>query len=337
MRRFDVKFWAGMGVSLFFMFLLFRKLDFHQLAQSLTEMDPYFIAAAILFTFASYFCRALRWRYLLIPVKTCGIRNLYSTTVIGYMANNILPARLGEFIRAYLLAEKEQVPSAPVFATLVIDRLFDGFALMIMLLITLFAMDFPAADMQGVVSAMRTAGIFTFAAYLAIIAFIVFLKLRTVRALGLLAVILKPFPAVIAEKLIPLLGSFISGIQFSRKMTHGAWVLISTLFIWIFALIPIDLVFQSSHISLPFNASIFIMVLLVFAVMVPASPGYIGTYHYACYKGLSVFHIAGGKAMGLALVMHAISFFPVIIVGLYYLWRDKISLSTARRQQGERL
>ena len=75
----------------------------------------------------------------------------------------------------------------------------------------------------------------------------------------------------------------------------------------------------------------FILVLLVFAVMVPASPGFIGTYHYACFKGLSAFGITGPIAASIALVIHGTAFFPVIIAGAYHLWRGKISLSKVRK------
>ena len=83
----------------------------------------------------------------------------------------------------------------------------------------------------------------------------------------------------------------------------------------------------AEYIHLPITASVFILILLVFAVMVPASPGFIGTYHYACYKGLSVFGIPETTSISIALIMHGTGFFPVIIAGLYYLWKNKISLN----------
>ena len=70
----------------------------------------------------------------------------------------------------------------------------------------------------------------------------------------------------------------------------------------------------------------FILVLLVFAVMVPASPGFIGTYHYACYKGLSAFGIADATSVSIALIIHGTAFFPVIIAGFYHLWSEKMSI-----------
>ena len=99
-----MKFWLGIGVSIFFMALLFRKIDFHQLATALAAVDYRFIVLAVVFTFVSYFLRAVRWRYLLIPEKLIPLSSLYPATIIGYMANNLLPARMGEFVRAYVLA-----------------------------------------------------------------------------------------------------------------------------------------------------------------------------------------------------------------------------------------
>jgi uncharacterized membrane protein YbhN (UPF0104 family) len=80
----------------------------------------------------------------------------------------------------------------------------------------------------------------------------------------------------------------------------------------------------------------FILILLVFAVMVPASPGFIGTYHYACYKALSVFGIPETTSVSIALVMHGAGFFPVIIAGMYYLWKNKISLNELQRAEKTR-
>jgi len=106
--------------------------------------------------------------------------------------------------------------------------------------------------------------------------------------------------------------------------------------IWTFALLPVDMILRGFGIDLPITASMFILVLLVFAVMVPASPGFIGTYHYACFKGLSVFDIDASTSVSLALVIHGIGFFPVILAGFYYLWRDRVPL-TVFEKAGEKI
>jgi uncharacterized protein (TIRG00374 family) len=328
--RFDLKFWLGIGVSIFFMALLFRKIDFNQLWAALVAVDFRYILLAVVCTFFSYFLRAVRWHYLLIPEKRIPLSSLYPATIIGYMANNVLPARLGEFVRAFVLAQREGLQTPAVFASLVIDRLFDGFTVMLMLLVTLFTLRLP----QGLSEAetvLKTGGVVTFVLYAGVVAFLVLLKRQTMRTLAWTGVLLKPFPQRLTERIIPLLGSFIGGIRMSSKGGHIAAVLASSLAVWLFCIIPVDLVLQGFGIHLPITASMFILVLLVFAVMVPASPGFIGTYHYACFKGLSAFGIAESKAVSIALVIHGIGFFPVIIAGAYHLWRGKISLNAVRK------
>lgn len=324
--KIDLKFWFGIVVSLFFMVLLFRKIDFAQLWSALVRVDYRYILLAVICTFISYFLRAVRWHYLLIAEKPIPLSSLYPATIIGYMANNLLPARLGEFVRAFVLAQREGLQTPTVFASLVIDRLFDGFTVMLILLFTLLTLRLP----QGLAEAetvLRTGGIVTFALYAAVVAFLLLLKRQTVRTLAWTGILLRPFPQKLSDRLIPLLGSFIGGIRMSSKGGHLAAVLASSLGVWMFCVIPVDMVLQGFGIHLPITASMFILVLLVFAVMVPASPGFIGTYHYACFKGLSAFGIAESTAVSIALILHGTAFFPVIIAGFYYLWKNKTSLN----------
>lgn len=322
----DLKFWLGICISVFFMVLLFRKIDFGQLVIALRSVDYRYIVLSVVFTFISYFLRAVRWRYLLISEKKIPLASLYPATIIGYMANNLLPARLGEFVRAYMLAKREQLETPSVFASLVIDRLFDGFTVLVMLMITLFTVRLPLG-MEDAALALKTGGIVMFLLYCGVIVFLFLLKLQTMRTLSFVRFLLKPFPERFSESLIPMLGSFIGGIRLSSRSRHIAAILLSSVLIWTFAVLPIDMTLRSFGIDLPISASMFIMVLLVFAVMVPASPGFIGTYHYACFKGLSVFGISETTSLSIALIIHGTSFFPVIIAGFYYLWRNKISLS----------
>ncbi len=326
LSKLNIKFWGGIAVSLIFMALLLNKIDFRQLGSALRSADYLYVALAVGFTFASYYLRAVRWRYLLISEKIIPLSSLYPATIIGYMANNLLPARLGEFVRAYMLAQKEQLETPAVFASLVIDRLFDGFSVLLLLLITLFTLQLPPG-MEDAALALRTGGAVMFLLYCGVLLFLYLLKRQTMRTLSAVEYVLKPFPQRITGKAIPLLGSFIGGIRLSQRGTHIAALLISSAGIWLCCLLAVDMTLHSFNIRLPLAASVFILILLVFAVMVPASPGFIGTYHYACYKGLSVFGVAKTTSVSIALIMHGSSFFPVILAGFYYLWKNKISLN----------
>jgi uncharacterized protein (TIRG00374 family) len=331
-KRFhNKKLWIGLGISLFFLFLLFRKIDFHKLLAAFREMDYRYLWPALLFTFVSYFFRAVRWYFLLLPIKKTRLKNLFPATMIGYMANNILPARLGEFVRAYVLGEKEGIAISAVFASLVIDRLFDGFTVLLILLFTFFTVKLPPG-MESVQHGLVVGGYITLTIYFVVVAFLFILKKRTLQTINLIGRLLKPFPARVSGKVIPLLGSFIEGVRISSRPAELFALLLSSLVIWAFAIWPVDLMLRSFGIILPITASMFIMVFLVFAVMVPASPGYVGTYHAACVYGLMAFNIQKEKALSIALIIHGINFFPVIILGLYYLWQDNVSLAEMRKK-----
>lgn len=330
--KFDLKFWIGIAVSLFFLILLFKKIDFPVLWSALRSADYRYIFLAVCFTFIGYFLRAVRWRYILISEKPIPLSSLYPATIIGYMANNLLPARLGEFVRAYTLAQQEKLEAPAVFASLVIDRLFDGFTVLLLLLVTLFTLRLPAG-MEDAAGALKAGGAVMFLLYCCVVLFLYLLKRQTMRTLSAVGYVLKPFPRGISDKLIPLLGSFIGGIRLSPRGGHVAALLVTSAGIWLFCLLPVDMTLRSFNIHLPITASLFILIMLVFAVMVPASPGFIGTFHYACYKGLSVFGIPDTTSISIALVMHSTSFFPVIFVGLYYLWKNKMSLSELQRAE----
>lgn len=329
-RRVDMKLVAGIGVSLFFLFFLFRKIDFAQLVAVLKSLDIRYLATALLVTFISYSLRAVRWHYLLLPQKKAAPWNLLSATIICYMANNLLPARLGEFIRAFYLAEKESLEPSAVFATLVLDRLFDGFSVLVILVITFFTVKLPPG-MEIVQQGLVTGGYVTLGIYIAVIVFLLYLKRATVPTLKFVAVILAPFPEKLSSTIIPLLGSFISGIRLTSKPKELIALVFTSALIWTTAIWPVDLLLKAFRIDLPITASMFILVFLVFAVMVPASPGYIGTYHAACMYGLMAFNVPKELALSVAIVMHSINFFPVILAGFLFLWRDGISFSSLGR------
>jgi uncharacterized protein (TIRG00374 family) len=320
-----LKLWIGVAISAFFLFLLFRKIDFGKLLAAFRVMDCRYLAPALVLTFVSYYLRALRWKFLLLPIKRTRLGNLFHSTLIGYMANNLLPARLGELVRAYSLGQKEGIGASAVFASLVVDRLCDGFTILLVLLVTFFTIRLPAG-MEHIQNGLVTGGYVTFTLYLAVLGFLALLRTRTDWTVGLAVRVIGTVSARLADKIAELMRSFISGIRIPSEPVAISATVLTSLAIWATAIWPVDLVLRSFGTQLPITASMFIMVFLVFAVMVPAAPGYMGTYHFACVTALSAFQIGSEKALSIAIVVHGMSFFPVIAAGLYCLWRDKLSL-----------
>lgn len=321
----DKKLLLGIAISALCLFFLFRKIDFGKMADAFAAMDYRYLLPALVLTFVSYYLRAVRWKFLLAPIKSTRLGNLFPSTLIGYMANNLLPARLGELVRAHSLGQKEGIGTSAVFASLVLDRLCDGFTVLLVLLITFFTIKLPSG-MERVQHGLVTGGYVTFALYLSVLAFLFLLRWRTELTIKVVTRVLRPFSAELAKRAGDVLGSFISGIRIPTGISGVLGVAVSSLLVWGTAIWPVDLMLRSFGLFLPPSASMFIMVFLVFAVMVPASPGFIGTHHVACVTALSAFQVGSEKALGIAIVIHAMGFFPVTVVGLYCLWRDKVSI-----------
>lgn len=321
----------GAVLSLFFLVLLFRKVDIAQLSAALKLLDWRYLALAVFSTFVSYWLRAVRWRCLLNHDQPISLKVLYPAVIIGYMANNLFPARLGEFIRAWIVAERAHLPGPAVFASLVIDRLIDGLSVLSMLIVVLLLLQLPSG-METTAATMRAAGMTTCLVFAGVIVFLYLLRRFPAKTLHMLSKVFNHFPARLSERIMPLIGSFLEGLHFSIKFTNVIVIFASSVLIWLTATLPIDLILRGFGIQLPLIASFFIMILLVLAVMVPAAPGYVGVYHAACYAGLKAFQVPDTQAISIALIVHGIGFFPVILAGGYHVWADGISLRSVRQK-----
>lgn len=327
----DKRLWIGIAISIALLAFLFRAVDPAELIRAFRGIQGIWLIPAVALTLLSYLVRAVRWKYLLSPLKQTSFSNRVSATLIGYMANNLLPARLGELVRAYVLGEREGIGTGAVVATLVIDRLADGFTVLLLLVTAVLTLRLPPgseAAQQGLVAG----GYLTLGLYLAVVVFLVLLRRNTIETIRLLERLLRPFPGRVAEKVIPFLGAFIDGARITPHWRERLALVVTSVVIWVLAFLPIHCVLRAFGLDFPLSVSLFILVLLVFAVMVPASPGFVGTYHAACMYGLVALGVPKGTALSVAIVIHGIGFFPVIVVGLFCLWRENLSLSALGRR-----
>ena len=170
------KVWLGVAVSAVLLWVAVRGVSLDEVLQQLRQVRPVWLVPVIVSIFLRFWLTAVRWQVLLRPVKRVGIHRLFAITMIGFMANNVLPARLGEFVRAYALGRSEALPPSLPFATIVIERIFDGFTLLLFLVGGLSFLQ-PSRTLLW-------AAALTCALYLGILGGLV--ALRTGRGLGLL-------------------------------------------------------------------------------------------------------------------------------------------------------
>jgi uncharacterized protein (TIRG00374 family) len=314
----------GILVSLVFLYLAFRKVDWSELWQALEGANYWFIIPNVLLGIFSMWMRAFRWKYMVDPVKKVGLGRLFSSVMIGFMANNILPARLGEFVRAYSLGTKECISKSASFATIVVERLFDGISILFILWITLLLFPFP--------DWVKKASNLFLVMNLGILSLLIFLEIKTESTRKFLQYIFRFLPHKLSTKAEEILLKFISGLKVFRDISSLIWILAWSILIWLVIGISNYFIFLVFDLHPPIQASFILLVIVSLGVMLPASPGFVGTFQFFCIVSLATFGYDKNVALPFSLVLHASSYFPVTLLGLYYLKREHLSLKTLEEE-----
>jgi glycosyltransferase 2 family protein len=321
--------WIGMGISLILLGYLFAQVEYGRLWEALASADQSFLFLATALMAATLAIRSWRWQYLLKPLKEVGFSSLMSATCIGLMANMLFPARLGELVRAIVLGRRERIDSSAAFATVIVERLLDGFTILFILAVLLFAASLPLEGRW--VQVIRWGSLSTLAVYIGVFAVLLYLHHSTAQALRTVQRLGARLPARWVDKLAQFLESFSTGLETLGRKEHFGPVLVTSILLWgAFGLYNF-LVVQAFHLALPISVGFLLLIFQAFAVMLPSSPGFIGTYHAATVACLSLWGVNTEVALGVALVMHAINFFMTIGLGGGYVWTVGLSLRDLTR------
>lgn len=314
-RDINWKLWVGLLISALAIYLALRNVDLVMLWEVISGCSLTFLLLSALIHLFQMVIRAWRWNILLSPIKKTGFSNRFMSVLIGFAANCVLPARLGEFIRADQMGEREQISRSSTFATIVVERLIDGFTLLLVLFIGLMGVAFPD-DMGSVSTGLKSAGITLFISYSLIIIFLVGFRLRPDRYLAILNKALFFIPIKAKSKLIDITVKFEHGLTPVKGLNKWGIVIFYSLLLWSLSLFQVLFIGYSIGISLTFISLFLILSMAVFGVMIPSAPGYIGSFHLAVQYGFIFFGISREMGLSGAILYHASFFFPTIFFGL---------------------
>jgi uncharacterized protein (TIRG00374 family) len=332
-RSINWKLWIGLLISAVFLYLSFRKVDIYRTWIVIRASELWLIALVIIITFFQFVIRAWRWYILLETVKKTDFSNRLLSILIGFAANCILPARLGEFIRANYLGYTEKISRVSAFGTIVVERIFDGLILLLILLIGLLGATLTE-ELNAVSGGLRAMGLTLFLLYILLILFLAGFKYRTDRFVAILERLLFPFSQSLRSRIITGVRNFALGLVPIKDLYGWTMAIFYSFLLWFSALYQIRLIASSIGLSIPFIAVFIIMAIAAFGVMIPSSPGYIGTFHLAVQYGFLLFGVAREEALSAAILLHATFFFPTIVFGAIAL----IWLKTSRGEiSGESL
>jgi uncharacterized protein (TIRG00374 family) len=321
----NYKIWIGVGLSLVLLGVAFRGVHVEDLARSLREVRLFWLLPVLLSVFVRFWLTALRWHVILRPTKAIGIHRLFGVTMIGFMANNILPARMGEFVRAYALGKVETLSIPLAFATIVVERVFDGFTLLLFLVGGLL---FLHPQPWLLWSAVASCGL-----YLAVLATL--LVLRDRRRIAWLTRLVAWLPVSLQGRVAAGLASFALGLHVLGDSRAVAAVSVLSLAIWLVNVAGLQAMFVAFSLPLPVHAAFLLLAVIAVALVLPSAPGYVGTFQVGTVAGLALFSVPEAIALSLSLVFHAVNYVPITVVGLAYLSAMKLTLGELRAVGGK--
>jgi glycosyltransferase 2 family protein len=316
--------WIGTSISLALLIYLFARVDYGQLWLSLASADLFLLLIASILLVGTLVMRAWRWQYLLKPLKSVKFSNSMSATAIGLMANMLLPVRLGEIVRAVVLGQRERIDKSASFATVVVDRLLDGFTILFILLVLLVIAPLPFD--QGWQQRLRWGGMAFFLLYGGVFALLFYLHRAPTQVLQTVRRLCSRLPTRWVDRSCRFLGSFSEGLHTLDRREYLGQIIATSLILWGLMGVYNFLIVLAFQLHLPPTVGFILLVVQAAAVMLPASPGFVGTHHAASVACLSLWGVTPEAALGVALVMHAIGYFLTIAIGVVYLWAVGLSM-----------
>jgi uncharacterized protein (TIRG00374 family) len=313
------QFWLGLAVSAIFVYFALRGLDLPTVWQYMKEAEYWWLLPGVAIYFFGVWARTWRWHYMLRALKVVPLRRLFPVVCIGYMGNNIYPARIGELLRAYVLRQKEGVSVSASLATILVERIFDGVVMLLFVFVGLpLAPAIPDNWRRFVI-------IFSLLFFGALAVFFV-IAASPRRAEAVYGWIIE---RVVPERFrTPVRGfadRFMEGLYFLRSGRDVAMIFVTSLVVW---LAETGKYWFVMH-AFPFEVSFFVLMLMNGVVnlftTIPSAPGYLGTFDEPGIEILKVSGVPENIAGAYTLVLHAALWLPITLLGAYYMWRESLS------------
>ncbi len=316
------QFWLGILISLFFLYFALRGLELEKAWQAVKEARYLWLLPGVAVYFVGVWVRAWRWHYLLRPLKKISTRTMFPIVTIGYMGNNIFPARAGEVLRAVILKDREKVAVSASLATVIVERIFDGVVMLGFVFLNLGELAGLTAD-SGFVGNIQQLALWGAAAFIgALIVFILAAMFPQTAHRLINRGIERFLPDRLRDRVSGFLLRFLRGLESLRSPQEALMVLFTTAIIWLLETGKYWFVMHAFSFEVSFFALMLMNGVVNLATTLPSAPGYIGTFDGPGIAVLQAYGVNGETAAAYTLVLHVALWFPVTAVGLYYYLRQ---------------
>ncbi len=304
----------NVGISLFFLDLVFAEINLKAVGQALTTANYWMLIPSTLFVVIHLYFRTLRWQWLLKPMGEVAFWPAFRALVIGITGNTLLPARAGEFLRAYVLGRSTGLSKTGVFATLVVERIFDGLTVLLILVAVVIL---GIRDQR-----LQTVGLLGGIFYVGAIVALVFFMAKRHWADSLVH---KLLPEKMAQLILSLLDGFSSGLAILKNPRQLGMVTFWNMFTW--AMIPLSFWFALLAFDfgppIPWQAPVLMLPVMAMGLTIPAAPGGVGIVQAAVkltldlsFAKLPVAPNFEESVAAASILIHLSQFAPEVVLGI---------------------
>ncbi len=298
----------GIIFSSIFIYFSVRGLEIDKILEALRNVKYFYVIIATLLILSSLALRSLRWGIILSPIEKIGQKSLFPIFSIGFMAVVLIPLRMGELVRAYLLRTNNRIPFSTSLSTIFVERVLD----VLTILCILFMVVFNASVPGWLLKSGYTAVIFVSL----MILFICFLYFRTECTLTLIRPFIGKFPHRFRGKIERFINNFVAGLKIIRSPGKLLGILILSAFIWGISGLAIYSLFWFQGLKLSLMVAFFVLVVTIIGISLPTAPGMLGNFQFSCIVALSLFNITKDDAFVFSMVYYLLGIGIVVSLGL---------------------
>jgi uncharacterized protein (TIRG00374 family) len=351
------KFWAGIAISAIFLGVAFHGVNFSELKKAVSHVSLFWVILGIGAYYLNLFIRAWRWGYIYRHVKRVKLWTMTGATIVGYFANNVLPFRLGEVARAIYIGEKERTDKSASLATIVVEGLFDSLSALVILALTFSIYPFPSHLLGEWGGYFRDAGIGLVALSAVGFSVLIFMVAKRDLTIKVAEKLIKPLPQRAREKSRKAVFSFIDGLKILTSPIEVLALVGMSAVVWGSNLLPVylsGLAFEVPGLKFDLPETMLVLVSGMVAAAIPASPGFVGTFHFAnkmvvmlvlavkwSQGGFSATGIEqadfGDWALSYSVIVHALYILTTTITGALILAYSGITLAKLKQNGTDEL
>lgn len=329
------RFWIGLLVTLICLYFVFRGIDFLKLFNIIKSINLLLLLITLAIYILGYYIRSIRWHFLLKHIKELKPNELFPYLVMGFMFNNILPARAGEFIRAYITGQKKQISKSSTFATIIIERVFDGLIMIVFFLIGYMAFhyDYKILSHEQLKFNMfgTSIGIKETVTLFAIVGGIIFLLIFIIcfflinkkeKTVSFFHKLINIFPKKATEMFNKLIDAFIEGFGVLRNVKDMMIVFFFSAFAWTMEAFSYYFITIAMNIKMSFLLVTLIMAVANFAIMAPSTSGGVGPFEFFGVGIMLLFSYPKEEATAYIIIIHSMILLPIIFLGIVFIFTE---------------